>query len=80
MVLSFRAAAGGSEAGCRSIYSSLPGLSNILLYDLCRVAEEFSVSMIFCNDVEFPSKISFSSLFLKKACKIPGPQQVLPTR
>lgn len=47
MVLSFRAAAGGSEAGCRSIYSSLPGLGNILLYDLCRVVEEFSVSMIF---------------------------------
>lgn len=63
MVLSFRTAAGGSEAGCGSIYSSLPGLGNILLYDLCRVVEEFSVSMIFCNDVEFPNKISLSLLF-----------------
>lgn len=58
--LNFRAVAGGSEAGC----SSLPGLGNILFYELCRVAEEVSHSTIFCNDTNFPSKFPFFLFFL----------------
>lgn len=62
VVLNFRAVAGGSEAGC----SSPPGLGNILFYELCRVAEEFSHSTIFCNDTNFPSKFPFFFSFFKE--------------
>lgn len=62
-MLTLRAAAGDSEAGCRSVPSSLRGLGNILFYDLCKVTEEFSVSVIFCNDVKFHSKFFFLSFF-----------------
>lgn len=60
--LNSRAVAGGLEAGC----SSLPGLGNILFYELCRVAGEFSHSTVFCNDMHFPRKFPFFFSFFKE--------------